>query len=105
MKGIKVNKASLGFDTIKNVEPGGCYITEAHTLEHMMDEFFYPDCSIRLNYDVWKERGKPDMLSHAMDKTKEILQRDTEDIWTRDFIMEIEKAFPGIQHVPDTAVR
>jgi trimethylamine--corrinoid protein Co-methyltransferase len=105
LKGIKVNEASLGFDTIKNVGPGGCYITEAHTLEHMMDEFFYPDCSVRLNYDVWKERGKPDMLSHAMDKTKEILQRDTEDIWTRSFIMEIEKAFPGIQHVPDTAVR
>jgi trimethylamine--corrinoid protein Co-methyltransferase len=105
LKGINVNDATLGFDTIKNVGPGGCYITEEHTLEHMTDEFFYPDCSVRLNFDVWKEKGMPDMLSCAQEKTREILQRDREDIWTRDLIIEIEKTFHGIHHDADITVK
>jgi len=95
LAGIKVNEATLGFDVIEQVGPGGNYVTEEHTVEHMMDEFFYPDLSVRCNFDIWEERGRPDMLSRANDVVQNILGEHQEGIFDLDLIAEIKKAFPG----------
>jgi len=95
LRGIKVNEATLGFDVIEKVGPGGNYIIEDHTVDHMMDEFFYPDLSVRCNFDIWEERGRPDMLSRANDVVRNILTEYTEGILDLDLISEIKKAFPG----------
>jgi trimethylamine--corrinoid protein Co-methyltransferase len=94
--GIKVNKETLGFDVIKKVGPGGNYITEDHTIEHMMDEFFYPNPSVRLNFDIWQEAGQPDMLHRAAIQVQQILKEEKGDLLARDWI---HNAFPGIQSV------
>ena len=94
--GIKVNKETLGFDVIKKVGPGGNYITEDHTIEHMMDEFFYPNPSVRLNFDIWQEAGQPDMLRRAAIQVQQILKEEKGDLLARDWI---HNAFPGIQSV------
>ena len=67
LSGISVNKNTLGYETIEQVGPGGNYVMEEHTVEHMVDEFFYPGLSVRCNFDVWQETGQPDMLSRAND--------------------------------------
>ena len=96
LAGIIVNKATLGFNTIKNVGPGGNYVTEDHTIEYMMDEFFYPDSGVRLNFDIWQEVGQPDMLSSARVQVRQILDDGGRDLLARDLI---QNAFPGIQNV------
>jgi len=95
LAGIKVNKATLGFDVIEKVGPGGHYIMEDHTVEHMMDEFFYPDLSVRCNFDIWEKRGRPDMLSRANELVHKFLDEGTEGLLEYDLIAEIKKAFPG----------
>jgi trimethylamine--corrinoid protein Co-methyltransferase len=96
LAGIRVNKETLGFDVIKKVGPGGNYVTEDHTIEHMMDEFFYPNPSVRLNFDIWQEAGQPDMLRRAAIQVQQILKEEKGDLLARDLI---HNAFPGIQSV------
>lgn len=95
LAGIRVDKDTLGFDVIKKVGPGGNYIMEDHTVEHVRDEFFYPNLGIRCNFDVWEEKGRPDMLSRANKLVQEILEEGKEGLLDYDLISEIKKAFPG----------
>ena len=99
LAGIKVDKETLGFDVIEKVGPGGNYVTEDHTVEHMMDEFFYPNLSVRYNFDIWEERGRPDMLSRANNLVNNILEEGKEGVLDLDLIFEIKKTFPGIQNI------
>jgi trimethylamine--corrinoid protein Co-methyltransferase len=95
LEGIKVNGDTMGFDVIESVGPGGNFVTEDHTIDHMMDEFFYPNLSVRCNFDIWEERGRPDMLSRANDLVQKILDEGEEGLLDLDVIEEIKKAFPG----------
>ena len=95
LAGIKVNQDTMGFDVIEKVGPGGDFVTEDHTIDHMMDEFFYPNLSVRCNLDIWEERGRPDMLSRAHDLVQTILEEHQEGLLDLDLISEIKKAFPG----------
>ena len=102
LTGIKVNEETMGFDVIKKVGPGGNYILEDHTVEHMMEEFFYPSLSVRCNFDIWEERGRPDTLSRANDLVQNILlecEDCKEGLLDLDLIFEIKKTFPGIQNI------
>jgi trimethylamine--corrinoid protein Co-methyltransferase len=96
LAGISVSQSTLGLDVIKKVGPGGNYVTEDHTIEHMLNEFFYPNPSVRLNYDIWQEAGQPDMLSSARVQVQQILQDDKGDLLAKDLI---RNAFPRIQNV------
>jgi len=99
LRGITVNKETLGFNVIEKVGPGGHYVTEEHTVEHMMNEFFYPDLIVRCNFDIWEERGRPDMLSRANNIVQNTLREDTEGVLDLDLISEIKESFPGIRDI------
>jgi trimethylamine--corrinoid protein Co-methyltransferase len=99
LAGIKVDERTLGFDVIRKVGPGGSYFVEEHTIEHMMDEFFYPDLSVRCNFDIWEERERPSMLSRAIDFVDEILEDGSEGLLDTALILELRKRFPGIQNL------
>ncbi|MCL0048742.1 trimethylamine methyltransferase family protein [Dehalococcoidia bacterium] len=97
LAGIEVNDETLGFDVIESVGPGGNYVAEDHTVEHMMDEFFYPDLSVRCNFDIWEEQGRPDMLSRARDLVRKILREGQKGLLDHDLIADIKQAFPDSQ--------
>lgn len=96
LAGVGVNKEALGLDVIRKVGPGGNYVTEDHTVENMMDEFFYPNPSVRLGFDLWREAGQPDMLRRAAIQVRQILRHEEGDLLAADLI---RNAFPGIQDV------
>ena len=95
LSGIKVNEDTTAFDVIEQVGPGGNFVTEEHTIDHMMDEFFYPNLGVRCNFDIWEEKGRPDMLSRAKDLVREILEAGKEGLLDHDVISRVRKAFPG----------
>jgi trimethylamine--corrinoid protein Co-methyltransferase len=94
LRGIKVDEDTMGFNVIESVGPGGNFVAEDHTVDHMMDEFFYPNLSVRCNFDIWEERGRPDMLTRAHDLVEKTLE-EQEGLLDYDVISEIKKAFPG----------
>jgi len=102
VSGIRVDKDTLGFNVIEQVGPGGHYVMEDHTVEHMMDEFFYPNLSVRCNFDIWEERGRPNMLSRANESVQNILtecEECKEGLLDLDLLVEIRDAFPGIRNI------
>lgn len=99
LKGIELNDGSIALDVIESVGPGGNFVAEEHTVDHMIDEFYYPDLSVRCNFDIWEERGRPDMLTRAKAKVQEILWEGEEGLLAHDLIEEIQKAFPGSRSI------
>ncbi|MCK5505357.1 MAG: trimethylamine methyltransferase family protein, partial [Thermodesulfovibrionia bacterium] len=96
LAGINVDKDTLGLDVIEKVGPGGNYIMEDHTVDHMMKEFFYPELSVRSIFDVWEKEGRPSMMSRANSMVKEILEEEKDGLLDINLISEIKKAFPDI---------
>jgi trimethylamine--corrinoid protein Co-methyltransferase len=97
LAGIRVDDEVIGFDVINHVGPGGNYVMEDHTVAHMLDEFFYPNLSVRCNFDIWEEQGRPSMLSRAKDLVEKSLKDGKEGVLDTDLLVEIKKKFPGIQ--------
>ncbi len=98
LAGIEVNEETLGFDVINRVGPGGNYVIEEHTINHMMDEFFYPDLAERSNFDVWESKGRPSMLTRANDMVGHILENNSDGLLERSVILAIKEAFPGLRN-------
>ncbi len=96
LTGIKVDDDTIGLDVIEKVGPGGNYLLEDHTVDHMMEEFYYPDLSVRSIFDVWEKEGRPSMMSRANTMVKEILEEEKDGLLDIDLITTIKKVFPDI---------
>lgn len=93
LEGITVNEDTLALDVLQGVGPGGNFIAEDHTVEHMLDEFFYPDLGVRYNFDIWEEKGRPDMLSRAHELVEKILDENKEGLLDLESILELKVGF------------
>ena len=102
LSGIKTDPATLGFDTIDKVGPGGHFILEDHTVEHMMDEFYYPEFADRSNYDMWETKGRPDMLSNAKTAVEAVLKDGPTKTMDASLVGEIRDRFKEIQEIEFT---
>ena len=59
LAGIAVSDATLAVDVIKNVGPGGNFLSTDHTLEHFRAELQDPLLSDRFLYEQWQAKGAP----------------------------------------------
>ncbi len=61
MKGIPVNEETLALEAIRAVGPGGNFLAQKHTMNHMR-EVWLPKYMDRRPYNVWEEKkdGPPD---------------------------------------------
>lgn len=96
--GINVTDRTLATSVIEKVGPGGHFVLEDHTTEHMMDEFFYPDLAVRMNFDLWQQQGRPSMLTRAKVVTAKHLEAGNKSVLDPDLLQQITKTFPGIRH-------
>jgi trimethylamine--corrinoid protein Co-methyltransferase len=74
MRGLEISPETLAEDVIKQVGPGGQYITHAHTLAHFKNEFWFPTLSSRDNVQSWQEKGCPELRQILKDKAISILK-------------------------------
>ncbi|MBT8339100.1 MAG: trimethylamine methyltransferase, partial [Desulfatitalea sp.] len=96
LDGIDITKETLALNCIEKVGPGGHFITEDHTLEHMMTQFFYPALSVRMPYDSWTREGRPTSVSRAREVVTKILSAHEGVLDTRT-LRRIRKALPQIR--------
>jgi trimethylamine--corrinoid protein Co-methyltransferase len=99
LDGVAVDRETLGVDVIAKVGPGGNFVTEDHTVDHMMEEFFYPTLAVRSNFDIWEEKARPDMLNRANARVEEILHDKTESLLEPELIARIKESFAGIENI------
>jgi trimethylamine--corrinoid protein Co-methyltransferase len=91
-----VDRDTIGLDVIEKVGPGGHYVMADHTVDHMMEEFYYPELSVRSIFDIWEKQGRPSMISRANNVVNKILEEEKDGILDINLILKIKKAFPGI---------
>jgi len=73
VEGITVNDETLAFDLIKQVGPGGNFITAKHTRHFMRDEHYQPSLSDRDSREEWEARGGKTTWERAAEGMKEII--------------------------------
>lgn len=90
LRGIEVTEDSMAVEAIHRVEPGGHYLMDAHTVQFMRSELFYPPLADRQNRAMWGAAGKQDTRARAIARVEKLLQ---------------EHQAPGLPSEVDAAVR
>ena len=73
MKGIEVSDRTLALDVIREVGPGGNFITEEHTVENFKKDWWFPALHNRQRFNVWEAEGKQTMGDVALKKLQHIV--------------------------------
>jgi trimethylamine--corrinoid protein Co-methyltransferase len=73
MGGIVVNEETLALGAIAAAGPGGNFLTQPHTLQHMR-ELFLPKFMDRRPYNTWEEKGD-DARDWALDRARQTLEK------------------------------
>jgi len=75
VRGIEVNEATLGLDTMRSVCMGGPghYLGSDQTLALMQTEYIYPEVADRTSPKEWQELDKPDLIKTAIAQKEKIL--------------------------------
>jgi len=71
-QGFDVSDETLALDIIREVGPGGHYLTQKHTIDHIKDHWI-PKISDRRTYDSWLKADAKDIVTVAKEKVEEIL--------------------------------
>jgi trimethylamine:corrinoid methyltransferase-like protein len=71
---------------------------EDHTVDHMLDQHFYPQHGVRMPFDVWIRDGEPTIVSRAREHVK-VLLADRKAVLDRGCLSRIARQFPQIQAV------
>jgi len=71
VKGVNVNKDTLGFDAISRVGPGGYFMKDVHTLRHFKSEILLPKIAMKA---VVKGHREEPIIVAAKDEVRRILK-------------------------------
>jgi len=82
VEGIKVNDDTLAFDLIKQVGPGGNFVTTKHTRHFMRSEHYQPTLSDRnnreeYNREEWEAKGGKTACRRATEVVQKLIDKHT----------------------------
>jgi trimethylamine--corrinoid protein Co-methyltransferase len=72
-KGVLVNDEKLGLDVIREVGPGGQFLTHDHTLKHCRLTQWRPRLICREGFEEWENSGNQNLLVRASQHVRKIL--------------------------------
>ncbi|MBN2040497.1 MAG: trimethylamine methyltransferase family protein [Spirochaetes bacterium] len=94
LKGIDVDPEHLALEVIDSVGPGGNFMMESHTIEHMRDEYYEGnDVSDKLSRNKWEEAGSLKTRDRAKEIAKEILAEKEKSYIPEDIDNQIRKQY------------
>lgn len=96
VEGIGVSGDSMAVDVIKSVGPGGTYLNQPHTLQHLRLEHRIPKVLNRLTFDRWRAQGAKTAMTVAKERATSILENHQPrplDAGKREKLCEILDAF------------
>ena len=73
---LTVEEDTLALEIIKEVGPGGSFLTHDHTFENFQKELWQPQVMERRNWDNWEADGCKDIREVALQRTIEILETE-----------------------------
>jgi trimethylamine--corrinoid protein Co-methyltransferase len=97
VEGIEVNDETLAFDVLKEVGPGGHFVSNRHTRRHMRSEQYQPQLSDRENRDLWRKSSSKDARARAAHKAREVLDEAAEPVLSRGIREKIKNEMTGLR--------
>ncbi len=95
MQGIVVNDDTLAMEAIANVGPGGNFLTQKHTRQHMRD-IFLPQFMDRRPYTEW-ETKKDDARDWALEKARKTLANHQPEPLDANISTELAKIISALE--------
>ncbi len=95
VEGIRVDEETLAYDLIKEVGPGGNFVTAKHTRTHMRREHYQPTISDRLSRDEWLAQGGKQSWERARERVDEILSGNGSCL-TEEMCSRLKKEISGL---------
>lgn len=95
-RGISFNEDDLGLGIIKQVGPGGSFITAKHTTSRMKTEAVMTKIADRDARSIWEKKGATDTHAKAMKKAREVMTSNTSPLIAPEVDAKIREAFPGL---------
>ena len=94
IRGFELDDTHIGLDVIREVGPGGEFLSTDQTMKMHKTEHWRPDRCNRDNLDSWIEKGRKDWAEMATEKARDILRTHTPaplDNTTTAALIEIRK--------------
>lgn len=89
-RGVEINEETLGLDVIKEVGPGGEFLTHDHTSENFRDALWFPTLISRELYANWENNGKKDMRTRIHEKTAKLLAEHRAEPLPEDVVKQLD---------------
>jgi len=77
VRGFDLDEAHIGLDVIREVGPGGEFLSTAQTMEMFKSEHWQPALCNRDNLETWQLKGRKDWAAVCTDKARDILNTHT----------------------------
>ena len=74
LRGIEVTEDTMAVEAIHRVGPSGHYLMDAHTMQFMRRELFYPPLADRQTRAMWEAGGKQDSRARAIARVEQLLR-------------------------------
>jgi trimethylamine--corrinoid protein Co-methyltransferase len=74
VRGFDISREKMAFDVIRDVGPGGHFLTSMHTKTHFQEELWQPKFLNRDSPDAWAKKGGQRYEDVVTQKTLEILE-------------------------------
>jgi trimethylamine--corrinoid protein Co-methyltransferase len=95
VEGIRVDEETIPYDVIKQVGPGGNYVTTTHTRRFMRKEHYEPMLADRNSRKDWESEGSKSAWERATVRVREIL-REPSSCLPEDTRQRISSEIKGI---------
>ncbi len=89
-KGIQVTDETLALDILKEVGPGGEFLSHDHTYDHWK-EWFRPTIIDRSNYEVWSDSGSKTYNDRLGPEVDRILESHEPEPLDENIVQEMKK--------------
>jgi trimethylamine--corrinoid protein Co-methyltransferase len=89
--GIEVSDETLALDVIRDVGPGGHFLTQRHTLRHVRDAHWIPSLIDRQMRGTWERGGSKDLVQRSRERTRMILDTHTPPPLPADTVKNLEE--------------
>lgn len=74
VQGIPVNQETMALHVIKEVGPGGQFLTHPHTLNNYRENMWFPQLMNRQGFEAWVKEGRPRLGKRAMEKARTLVE-------------------------------
>lgn len=96
LKGIEIDSEHCALDLVKSLGPGGNFLAEHHTIQHMRKDFFFPSVADISGWAEWERKGRPTALQRAKERAKKIIASHSTPPLPQDVCRQIRDAFPNV---------